>query len=380
MNFTAKADWPRGTWPVVCSTLTGDMHPENNRLTGTVTVRVADASCSTPIVPSGTLDSGAVVTPACSVYNSGNLTENYSVRMRIGALYDHTAAVTNHASGSARYVTFPAWTAGPRGTWAVVCSTELSGDLFPANDRRSGSVTVQVRDLVAKILLAPCGALDSGASVTPACSVHNAGSLAATGSVRMRIGTRYNQTAAITALAPGAAQEVTFPAWTARERGNLVVCCSTELANDLVPANDRLLGSVLVNVRDVACRILLAPTGTVDTNALVTPACSVSNRGTGTATYQVRLKIGAAYNATALVSGHLPGVTTWLTFPAWTASEPRGTYPVSCSTELAGDMVPVNDRASGSVTVQVQDVGCTALTAPAGTLDSGATIVPACTV
>ena len=55
------------------------------------------------------------------------------------------------------------------------------------------------------------------------------------------------------------------------------------------------------------------------------------------------MKIGAVYDATASVSSHAPGTCVAVSFPTWLVGQ-AGVFPVTCSTELAGDMVSANDR------------------------------------
>ncbi len=308
-----------------------------------------DVGVSKIVAPPSSLDSGTVVTPACSVYNYGNQTEaSYKVRMTIGA-YADSATVTSHAPGAALYVTFPSWTASARGSFSVACSTRLTGDADNSNDKKTGTVTVQVRDVGVTHLLAPTGSADSGTTVVPACSVFNWGTAAASCSLRMKIGAGYNRAVYISGQAAGTRAYVTFPSWTATVRGSNAVSCSTELTGDLKTANDKLTGTVTVNVTDVATKIILAPAGTIAAGTVVTPACSVVNYGTTTpASYTVRMKF-EAYNQTATVTSHAPGATVYVTFTTWTAV--AGTHAVSCSTELATDIVTTNDKLTGSVTV-----------------------------
>jgi hypothetical protein len=93
--------------------------------------------------PPAAVESGTVVTPACTVYNYGNASENYNVRMAIGPDYDTVVGVTGHAAGAKVAVVFPDWTVSyPLGFYAVTCSTRLAADTFRANDRRQDSVEV----------------------------------------------------------------------------------------------------------------------------------------------------------------------------------------------------------------------------------------------
>lgn len=93
--------------------------------------------------PSGTITQNTVITPACSVYNYGNTTVSFSVRMKIGGFYNQTASVSNLLPGTKQYVTFANWTATQLGTHTVSCSTELTNDANTSNDKQTGSVTVE---------------------------------------------------------------------------------------------------------------------------------------------------------------------------------------------------------------------------------------------
>jgi hypothetical protein len=93
--------------------------------------------------PPAAVESGTVVAPACTVYNYGNFSESYDVRMAIGPNYDTVIGVTSHAAGAKLAVVFPDWTVSyPLGFYAVTCSTQLGTDVFPANDMRQDSVEV----------------------------------------------------------------------------------------------------------------------------------------------------------------------------------------------------------------------------------------------
>ena len=101
---------------------------------------------------------------------------------------------------------------------------------------------------------------------------------------------------------------------------------------------------------DVAATAILAPAGTQSYGAAVTPACSVYNNGNTVAAYAVRMRIGAGYDSTAIVTGHLPGTYRHVTFPTWTAA-PAGDHAVFAFTTLAWDIDRRNDTASGACTV-----------------------------
>ena len=135
-----------GTFTVKCSTqLTGDLRTINDLMIDSVIVSAAGKDVGVVAIksPTGIIDSGQVITPTCSVYNYGTTTESYNVRMKIGSFYDTTALVFSHTPGTYQYLTFPTWNANQVGTHTVSCSTELSGDVYTTNDKRTGSVEVR---------------------------------------------------------------------------------------------------------------------------------------------------------------------------------------------------------------------------------------------
>jgi hypothetical protein len=209
---------------------------------------IRNVGCTKIEAPAGTLDSGTSVTPACSVYNYGTTFATYNVRMKIGTSYNNTVAVTRQVPGQYLYVTFPAWTASLVGSIAVSCSTEYTSDIQSANDKRTGSVTVQrapMHDVGCIAILAPVGTVDSGAPIIPRVTVRNFGVSPETVWVRFRIYSVYADSQAVV-LTPGATATVSFANWIAGPPGMLATSCSTMLVGDQTPANDRVRDSVEV--------------------------------------------------------------------------------------------------------------------------------------
>jgi N-acetylneuraminic acid mutarotase len=230
---------------VTCSTeLARDMQPANDRQTGLVDVQVHDVGCARVTAPRGVVDLDSLVAPACTVRNYGSVTETYVVRMRIGSAYSQPVAVTGHAPGTDQYVTFPAWTAGPVGTVAVTCSTELSTDPMPANDRLSDSVRVRAGEDVGVVSIdAPSGRLDTSTVVVPRATVRNFGQLPARCDVFFRVrtgaGDIYTSTRTVTALAPDSSATVLFDTLAKPHLpGAYATRCSSGMAGDANPAND----------------------------------------------------------------------------------------------------------------------------------------------
>ncbi len=244
---------------------------------------------------------------------------------------------------------------------------------------RSGRFFTQqltVTDVGCTRLVSPASTLDSGVTLTPACSTYNYGTQSASYTVRMRIGSDYNASASVVNHPMRTWRLVTFPAWTAQQRGSIAVSCSTELIADAVPENNCQRETINVRVIDVGVRNVVAPVGTLDSGSVIVPACSVVNYGNVTTeSYQVRMRIGPTYSRLRTLPPHEPGEVLLVTFPAWTVTG-RGTIGVSCSTELWNDMAHANDKASGSVTVSLTDAGVTLISAPAGNLVLGRTVSP----
>ncbi|MEO0081096.1 MAG: hypothetical protein ABIL25_02240, partial [candidate division WOR-3 bacterium] len=230
-----------GTYVARCSTmLAGDLFPANDTWTEvTQIVRPGvDVSCHRLMAPIGVVDSGVVIIPACSTYNYGNTTVSYTVRMKVANGYNQTATVTGHKPGQFAVVTFPAWTASPRGTFAVSCSTEATGDIIPGNDCKRDSVIVRNMDVGATAILAPTGIVDSGTVITPRAIVYNFGNTTETFPATLQIGSVYNQTVSGITLVPGQYDTIDFPNWIAQPLGVHNVVSFTSLSYDVRRSND----------------------------------------------------------------------------------------------------------------------------------------------
>ncbi|MFO7637915.1 MAG: S8 family serine peptidase, partial [bacterium] len=372
-----------GTWTLRVygqNVATAARQPFAWTVTGDVEMGEYDVGVTSIVAPVGLVDSGATVTPACSVHNYGNITVSYPVRLRIGAGYDTVATVLGHLAGTSRLVQFPAWIATHAGSNTVSCSTELARDREPANDRRTDSVFVARYDAEALAILSPAGTLDSTTGLPVRARVRNNGNTTVSFPMVFRVTgpSAWADTALVSNLVPGGVDTVDFTDWPVGPRGTYALACSTRLPGDGNPGNNRQTGSLTVLVRDVGCTHLLAPSGTVDSGAVVVPACSVYNHGTTTENYPVRMRIGTGYDEVIQVTGHAPGTRQRVAFPGWTASG-RSSFGVSCSTGLETDMLPGNDRQTGTVLVRVLDVGVVSLQAPAGLYLPGDVVTPTAT-
>jgi hypothetical protein len=329
-----------------------------------------DVGVTRIVAPAGTIDSGVPITPACSVYNYGTATQSYPVRMKIGGFYNNTVQVTGHPGLTRLYVTFPAYSAWPRGgPYPVTCSTELTGDMTPGNDKKTGVVTVAVHDVGVTVIVAPVGVVDSGASSALACSVYNFGSVAETYPVRVKIGSFYNNAPTVTSHAPATCLGVALSPFTFIQRGRHVVSCSTELGTDVNHANDRKICTLFVRVQDVGVSAITAPVGTVDSGSAEVPRASIQNPGNVDALFDIAFSIDDGY-ANTISRTVAAGAESTFAFPTWTPLI-RGSHLVKCSTQLAGDMVAANNLRTGTVNVVVHDVGVLAILAPSGSISPG---------
>jgi hypothetical protein len=129
-------------------------------------------------------------------------------------------------------------------------------------------------------------------------------------------------------------------------------------------------------VYDAGVSAILAPVGTVDSGAVVTPMARVKNLSNVNVTFPVIFRIGSSYTNMKYANDVAPGDSAVVSFDPWIANQP-GAHLTRCTTALEFDANPSNDTAIGSVLVRLRDVGVTAILAPpAGTIDSSGSIIP----
>jgi len=257
---------PRGNYVTKCSTeLANDMISNNNTLTDSFFVRILDIGCTKIVTPVGIIDSTQSIAPCCSVYNYGNQTiDSYTVRMKIGSFYNHTALVSNHTPYFYQHVVFPRCSTWLRGNHVVKCSTELNGDIITTNNKLTESLSVRVKDVGCTKILAPTDTIGIGVIVTPACSVYNYGTTTESYRVRMKIGTFYDDTACVYDHIPGSYQYIKFPDWEAIQVGLHIVTCSTEFISDMKKINDKRTGAVACSITVRTVTATACSNGTIE--------------------------------------------------------------------------------------------------------------------
>jgi len=100
---------------------------------------------------------------------------------------------------------------------------------------------------------------------------------------------------------------------------------------------------------DVGVVQIVAPLDTVEVGDSVVPEAVVQNFGSAEQAFVVRLSIGDGYEDEDSLT-LAPGLADTVRFENWSA-ESLGTFSVTCSTELAGDLDPVNNAVHKSVVV-----------------------------
>jgi len=348
VNFPTWAP-VRGTYTTRCSTyLASDVNPNNDTLSGSVTVRVKDVGVTQIDMPSGTIDSTASIIPQARVRNYGTNNETFNVTFRIGSGYTQTRSKVLSA-GNEDTVNFPVWVPF-RGTYTTRCSTYLVGDVNRNNDTLSGLVTVQVQDVGVTQIIAPTGTVDSGTVVTPQAMVKNFGTNTVSFPVTFRIGTFYTNAQNVNDLNAGDSVVTSFALCTLQLRGSHATKCTTSLTGDQNLANNALSDSALVRVHDVGVMTILEPIETIDSGVVLIPKAVASNFGNILETFPVRFKIGTFYSNDTTITLATGAIDT-VEFAPWTAIQ-IGTQLTKCTTLLNDDINHANDIVIDSVTIR----------------------------
>jgi len=159
--------------------------------------------------------------------------------------------------------------------------------------------------------------------------------------------------------------------------------CSTVLAGDNDPTNDKLLKYVLTGTTDAAVSAILTPTGNCDTWTTITPSAKLKNLGTVAYPFRVFLWFDSTG---ATTHSYYQGVTATIpagdsavtVFPAWAMPYPVQNYAVKCSVYVPSDGNLGNNVKTGSFAVipGLLDYAVDQIVTPAGTMDTLSTILP----
>ncbi len=139
---------------------------------------------------------------------------------------------------------------------------------------------------------------------------------------------------------------------------------------------------------DVGVIRIDAPTGSVDTSAVVTPTATFQNFSADPANFKAFFWIKdsltniTVYFDSLTILGLAGGSSTTRSFNIWPKPHSLGPYLTRCSTYIAGDINYANDTLGGSfrVTSPPSNVGVVSIDAPIGALDTAVTIIPQATL
>lgn len=401
---TAHVAFPRwnatelGTFAARCSVATtGDPDLANNIKEATVTVVYRDVGCLRIVAPRDTVPVDTVIVPQAWVRNFGSPTQVFAARFRIGAAYNVTVNNITVPPGESLLISATPWTPPGIGQYVVSCSTMLSGDLVPANDRATATVYARQTgiDVGVTRFIAPESIVNPGDRIQPQIVIRNYGSVASQPRVFLTISDGYSDVVDPGLIQPGDSVVATFTYWFARDPEVLLATAWIGLGGDVNPRNDTLVQTVIIRYLDVAAMQIEAPVGEFDSGATVTPLVHVTNYGNTNEPFVLRMTIEAWAEKDRNGLGKktrsqdellydeqvevrlAPGRDSVVALPDWTAQR-VGVMYITAWASIDGDADPRNDTTYGECTVRPapHDVGVRRVVQPVGTIDSGAVIQP----
>ena len=381
IDFTSYSIGPRGNYTTKCSTgLATDIYHENDTISGSFNVIVHDVGVIEIIQPVSKNDSTVTIIPKAVVKNFGNQVETFDAIFTIigTTTWDNSQLVADLNPGIVDTIEFDPWTIGPRGSYTAKCSTQLATDNNPADDELDSLFTVQVKDYGVSVITVPPDQVDSSATIHPKARIHNYGTTDETDIPVMfyTVGTSYSSTKYVS-LNSGNSIEQEFDEFIVNlPRGRYMIRCTTQLTGDLVVDNNLAIDSFDVIVHDVSTIEIIQPIGNIDSTATATPKAKVKNLGTQTETFDVIFSIigTSVWDNSQLVADLDTNEERIIEFDPWTIV--RGSYTTKCSTQLATDNNPSNDKQENSFTVKIKDYSVSSITSPTSPVDSSTTILP----
>ncbi len=304
------------------------------------------------LVPSGSVDSGATVTPTVQVWNTGRNAETFPVYLVIQGGYLSSATVTALPPDSVRTVQLQPWQAtSARDSLFLTAWTYLTGDERPGDDTLTRRFYVHVRDVAVTQVLAPVDTLAEGLVVYPQAELRNLSTVPENFDLLFNIGL-YSDTANIT-LAPGVTDTITMADSITTQPGVWLDNVFADVSGDMNPGNNVMLDTFWVLgtiTHDVGVAAILEPIGTTDTMTEVTPRARVGNYGAEEETWWTYFTVRRQPSGQVVYSQSLqwtlgPGEEDVLQFPV-TKFTVGGAYVSRCSTFLATDQNWTNNVAT----------------------------------
>jgi hypothetical protein len=286
------------------------------------------------------------VIPLVRVANYGAEPESVMVKMVIDQSgmeqYRDSLVIGSLPPGSHDTVELTGWIPDGRDSMTATAWTECATDTFPLNDTARARFLVRVTDVAVTDIIVPVGTLESGLVVYPEAIVWNYGNVTDTIPVRFEIGA-YVSTCTLYSSGHAVAPDpyYTMP--------GTYVHRVTALFPDRHPENNTMVDTFYVRRttrHDVGVLRILAPTDTIDTGTVVTPAARVGNFGSQPETFWAWFYI---YDSTGTV--FYPGDSMQvmvsgndsLDVAYWPWSFSPGWYVAVSQTYMLGDSNPQND-------------------------------------
>jgi hypothetical protein len=220
-----------------------------------------------------------------------------------------------------------------------------------------------VHDVAVSTIYSPPAQVDTNTTQLVSASAVNYGTYSETFDVVFKIGDFYTDIRTLN-LDPGGSHFTMFNNWVVNQpRGTYVKQCSTQLSNDANHGNDKMNGTVSINVHDVGVRRIPVLSAPVDSGSPVAIKTTVANYGAFPESFSVHCLIGSAYSSTRNITALPAGDTTQVTFDLWTPLN-RGNNIVRCTTALANDENPSNNLCTDTVFVVVRDIATQEILAP----------------
>ncbi len=367
-----------------------DSVPEDDTLERDFLVRVLDVAIvevGGP-VPGDTIDPGTVY-PQVVLANHGNVASGrFPLTVNIGS-YSDTLVLDYLLPGMHYPVTFlHPWTA-TAGIWYCTFNAQVPGDLRPGDNDTTFWFVVRGGidyDVACEVILVPSGVIDT-LPFTPQARYANYGVSDARCTTYCWIEDTttdvviYTDNAPVMLMAGGNAI-VAYKPCTLTVEAPYMVSCSIHLATDQNWLNNAIHQPFRVGAGaeyDVLISEILAPSGIVDSSAVVLPRAEVFNAGLYTETFPVWFRLPGGYEQVRQFTLDA-GMYDTVTFPMWRANVHLGGHSATAWTLLEGDMNPDNDTLVKPFTVRKRDLGVSAIFWPKDTVPDTTLVHPCCEV
>jgi hypothetical protein len=367
-----------------------DIAPSNDTARSSFTVAPVDVGCYGILTPVGQIWRDQPVNPRVILRNNGTFPATFTARFTIdqgSALNgDNTAPVSKPVSEGLTErggKSVPAGKTISQGSTTQIGASSLRGKTLSLGLTAQAGAGSRVGNTVS-----PGSAQQGSSSVRSNQTVGVGGTYAPTNGVTQSPGLGkastdalvYDTTQNVT-LGAGVEETLTYSkTWTPTADGRYTGACKVTLLYDSDSTNDHTESDFTVLHVDLGVAAVLAPTGTLIKDTVVSPTVVMKSYGTADAYCSVRfvIKDGATtvYDETEIDVFMTAGDSITRVFPeTWTA-DPVGDYTITAYTMNWLDRYPTNDTAYAAVTVAQIDLDATVVLAPVGYIVEDSSVKP----